>query len=69
MAFELGLKTQRNILMAALAVLTANAIPVTANLIKPILSTEIPIPLIENVGGLIGLAGLVTLYWLINKDI
>jgi hypothetical protein len=67
--FEFGIKTKRNVLMLVLAILTANSIPAIASVISPFMSTKIPIPLVETVGGIVGIAGLITLYWLWNKDV
>jgi hypothetical protein len=65
---DLDLKTKRSLAMLVLALLTANSIPVLATALNPILGTKIPIPMVETIGGIIGLAGIVVLYWLWNKD-
>ena len=69
MRFQIGITTQRNILMAVLGILTLNAIPMTAKLIGPLLSTPLPIPIVETVGGAVGLVGVVVLYWIIDKQV
>lgn len=69
MGFQMGPNMRRNIAVAIFAVLTANTIPVTANLLRPILNTVVPIPLIENVGGIVGMVGIVALWWLWDKDL
>ena len=67
--FDFGIKTKRNVLMLVLAVLTANAIPTTATVMSPLMTTTIPIPLVETVSGLVGIAGLFVLYWVFDKQI